>query len=55
MKHGDVWDMALIYSMYIPNTCLINSKYTYALIPVWYILIWLCDLDPNMLHDLQWQ
>ncbi len=34
MKHGFVWDMALIYSMYIPNTCLINSKYTYALIHV---------------------
>jgi len=42
MKHGYAWDMALIYSTYIPNTCLINSKYTYTLIHVWYILIWLC-------------
>ncbi len=25
--------------MYIPNTCLINSKGTYALVHVWYILI----------------
>ncbi len=37
MKHRYAWDMALIYSMYIPNSCLIKSKY--KLIHVGYILI----------------